>query len=105
MKKLIFSIVIILSFNSINSFSHVDHYAKYNYLEYDLFRNDKPIGYHKYEFKRDGKKLIVDSEVSFKIRKLGIDLYNYYAKSEETYINDVFSKFKSITNQNKKINT
>ncbi len=102
MKKLIFSIVIILSFNSINSFSHVDHYAKYNYLEYDLFRNDKPIGYHKYEFKRDGKNLIVDSEVSFKIRKLGIDLYNYYAKSEESYINGVFSKFKSITNQNKK---
>ena len=30
MKKLILSITIILSFNSINSFGHVDHYANFN---------------------------------------------------------------------------
>ena len=85
-----------------DSFSHVNHYNKYNYLEYELFRNNKPIGYHKYEFTRSGENLIVNSEVNFKITKLGIDLYNYYAKSEEKYKNGVFIGFESKTNQNKK---
>ena len=60
------------------------------------------IGYHKYEFLRNDEKLTVDSEVSFKITKLGIDLYNYYAKSMEKYENGVFSNFSSTTKQNKK---
>ena len=49
MKKLLLSIALIflLSFE-INA--HVDHYSKYTYLEYELFRNNKLIGYHKYEF-------------------------------------------------------
>ena len=101
MKKFILSIAIILLFN-IDSFGHVNHYNKYNYLEYELFRNNKPIGYHKYEFTRSGENLIVNSEVNFKITKLGIDLYNYYAKSEEKYKNGVFIGFESKTNQNKK---
>ena len=32
----------------VDSISHVDHYSKYNYLEYELFRNNNSIGYHKY---------------------------------------------------------
>ncbi len=101
MKKFILSIAIILLFN-MDSFGHVNHYNKYNYLEYELFRNNKSIGYHKYEFTRSGENLIVNSEVNFKITKLGIDLYNYYAKSEEKYKNGVFIGFESKTNQNKK---
>ena len=52
MKKIILSIAIFLIF-SVKSFSHVAHYSKYNYLEYELFRNDKSIGYHKYDFVRE----------------------------------------------------
>ncbi len=101
MKKLILSIAIILSF-TIESFGHVDHYIKYNYLEYELFRNNKPIGYHKYIFKKNDESLIVNSVVSFKITKLGVDLYKYYAKGVENYKNGAFTSFKSNTNQNKK---
>ena len=101
MKKFILSIAIFLLF-SIESFSHVDHYAKYNYLEYELFRNNKSIGYHKYEFERDSKNLNVKSKVEFKIRKLGVDLYKYSAESEEKYKNGLFFSFKSKTIQNKK---
>tara|TARA_B100001063_G_scaffold168191_1_gene157270 strand:- start:274 stop:957 length:684 start_codon:yes stop_codon:yes gene_type:complete len=101
MKKFILSIAILLLFN-IESFSHVDHYAKYNYLEYELFRNNKSIGYHKYDFNREGEKLSVISEVSFKITKLGVDLYNYFAKSEENYEKGVFKSYSSKTKQNKK---
>ena len=101
MKKYILSIALIfLFFFDINA--HVDHYSKYNYLEYELFRNNKSIGYHTYKFQRNGDDLIIDNEVSFKITKLGVNLYKYYAKGAEKYRNGVFSSFKSITKQNKK---
>ena len=101
MKKILLSIAIFLLFSS-KSFGHVDHYADFNYLEYELFRNNKSIGYHKYDFKREGDNLSVISEVSFKITKLGVDLYNYFAKSEENYENSVFKSYSSKTKQNKK---
>ena len=101
MKKLLLSIFIFSSI-SFETFSHVGHYAKFNYLEYELFRNNTPIGYHKFDFKREGQNLIIDSEIKFKITKLGIDLYHYYAAGQERYNNGVFSGFSSETNQNKK---
>ena len=101
MKKYLLSIAIIF-FLSIEIKAHVDHYSKYSYLEYELFRNNKLIGYHKYNFKREEDNLIIDNEVSFKITKLGVDLYKYYAKGVETYKNGIFSGFNSKTNQNKK---
>ena len=101
MKKLLLSIFIFSSI-SFETFSHVGHYAKFNYLEYELFRNNTPIGYHKFDFKREGQNLIIDSEIKFKITKLGIDLYQYYAAGQEKYIDGVFSGFSSETNQNKK---
>ena len=101
MKNFLFSIVIFSLF-SFKSFGHVDHYANYNYLEYELFRNDKLIGYHKYDFKREGEHLSIISEVSFKITKLGVDLYKYFAKSEENYVNGIFKNYSSKTRQNKK---
>ena len=101
MKKYLLSIAIIF-FLSIEIKAHVEHYSKYNYLEYELFRNNKLIGYHKYNFKRDEGNLIIDNEVNFKITKLGVDLYKYYAKGVETYKNGIFLGFNSETNQNKK---
>ena len=75
MKKTILSIAIFFAL-IIQSSSHVGHYTKYNYLEYELFRNNKLIGYHIYKFQRNGENLTIDNEVSFKITKLGIDLYS-----------------------------
>ena len=101
MKKFILSIAISLLF-TLKTFGHVDHYAKYNYLEYELFRNNQSIGYHKYVFNREGDKLSIDSEVSFKITKLGVNLYNYFAKSKENYNKGIFKSYTSKTKQNKK---
>ena len=101
MKKLLLSIFI-FSIICFETFSHVGHYSKFNYLEYNLYRNNTPIGFHKFEFKRNGKNLTIDSEIKFKISKLGIDLYQYHAKGKEEYINGIFSGFNSKTNQNKK---
>ena len=101
MKKFVLSIAIYLFFNY-ETFGHIDHYAKLNYLEYELFRNNQSIGYHKYDFKRNNGELSIISEVNFKITKLGVDLYKYYAKSEENYLNSEFKSYYSKTKQNKK---
>ena len=101
MKKIILSIIILFTLYH-PAISHVNHYAKFNNLEYELFRNNKLIGYHKYDFIRKGENLRIKSEVKFKITKLGIDLYKYYAESEEVYQKGEFQSFSSKTNQNKK---
>ena len=101
MKKYILSIALII-FLTLNTNAHVDHYSNYNYLEYELFRNNNSIGYHTYKFQRNGNDLKIENEVSFKITKLGVTLYKYYAKGIEKYKNGVFSGFSSETNQNKK---
>ncbi len=101
MKKFILSIAIFFFF-IVESFSHVAHYKKYNYLEYELFRNNKSIGYHKYEFNRQNNNLSISSEVKFEISKLGVVLYKYFAESEENYENGNFRSYTSKTKQNKK---
>ena len=63
MKKFIILIIILFSFN-FQAIGHVNHYEKLNYLEYELFRNNQSIGYHKYNFIRDGESLSIVSEVS-----------------------------------------
>ena len=86
MKKYSLSIALIL-FLFLETNAHVGHYSKYNYLEYELFRNNKLIGYHKYSFQRNNGNLVIDNNVSFKIRKLGVDLYKYEAEGVEKYKN------------------
>ena len=101
MKKFIGFIIILFSLN-FQAFGHIQHYKNLNYLEYELFRNNQSIGYHKYDFIRDGDNLSIVSEVSFKITKLGVDLYKYFAKSEENYEKGIFKSYFSKTKQNKK---
>ena len=101
MKKFILSIIILLNLNY-SAISHIKHYDKFSCLEYELFRNNKSIGYHKFDFQRKNGNLTVNSEVSFQIIKLGVNLYNYFAQSKEEYKDSKFLKFSSKTNQNKK---
>ena len=102
MKKNILSIVLFFIFTT-QTFSHVGHYKKYNSLEYELFRNNKLIGYHNYEFDIKNSNLILKSTIKFKITKLGVDLYKYDAVSEEKYSGNQLLNFTSKTYQNKKI--
>ena len=65
MKKYLFSIALILLL-SLEINAHVGHYSKYNYLEYELFRKNKLIGYHKYDFQRKGENLVINKELVLK---------------------------------------
>ena len=101
MKKI--TVAIILYFIlSVNTLGHLEHYAGVKYLEYDLYRNNDLIGSHKYNFIKKGDNLTVQSVVNFKITKLGIDLYKYFAESNEIYNKNIFTSFNSTTLQNKK---
>ena len=101
MKKNILSIILFVIFTT-QTLSHTEHYKNVNSLEYELFRNNQSIGYHKYDFKREADNLSVTSEVNFKITKLGVELYKYFATSEENYVNGIFKSYSSKTKQNKK---
>ena len=101
MKKIIVAIILYFSLN-VSSFSHLQHYSGIKYLEYDLYRNNSLIGSHKYDFTKNGDNLTVKSVVNFKITKLGIDLYKYFAESTENYKKNRFESFNSTTTQNKK---
>ena len=102
MKKNVLSIILFLFFTT-NALSHLEDYKNIKVLEYELFRNDKSIGYHNYNFEKNANSLKVQSIIEFKITKLGFDLYKYYATSEEQYDGGQLIKFSSKTNQNKKI--
>ena len=101
MKKILVAIILYFIL-SVNSFGHLEHYTGVKYLEYDLFRNNDLIGSHKYNFSKKGDNLTVKSVVNFKITKLGIDLYKYFAESTEIYNKNTFTSFSSTTLQNKK---
>ena len=101
MKKILVAIIL-FCFLNVNSYSHLKHYAGVNYLEYDLYRNNTLIGSHKYDFIKKGDNLTVKSVVNFKITKLGVDLYKYFAESSENYEKNIFTSFNSTTIQNKK---
>ena len=102
MKKTVLSIILFFIFFT-QTFSHVGHYENFNLLEYELFRNNKLIGYHNYNFEKKNGQLKVESTIEFKITKLGVDLYKYDAVSMEEYKDGQLIKFSSKTNQNKKI--
>jgi hypothetical protein len=102
MKKNFISIILFLIFTT-QTFSHVGHLENSSILEYELFRNNKLIGFHNYSFETNANDTVVKSIIEFKIKKLGIDLYKYEATSLEKYEKGQLVNFSSKTNQNNKI--
>ena len=85
-----------------SAFSHIEHYKNIKEINFDIYRNNKLIGYHNYDFIRENDELIVKSKIFFEIKKLGVVLYKYRAEGIETYRNNKFISFSSSTKQNKK---
>ena len=102
MKKNFISIILFLIFTT-QTFSHGGHLENSSILEYELFRNNKLIGFHNYSFETNANDTVVKSIIEFKIKKLGIDLYKYEATSLEKYEKGQLVNFSSKTNQNNKI--
>jgi len=82
--------------------AHVDHYKKLKSIHFDIYRNQQHIGKHVFTFNNKDGKVIVDSEINFEIKKLGILFYKYHVKGTEIYKDGQLIKFNSKTLQNKK---
>tara|TARA_Y100000590_G_scaffold293707_1_gene330833 strand:+ start:632 stop:1312 length:681 start_codon:yes stop_codon:yes gene_type:complete len=102
MKKYSILVFIILFFTINLASGHVSHYKKVKFLKYGLFLNNKLIGDHIFNFKKDGDLFRVKSKGNFKVDKLGVVLINYKTESEEIYKNGQLIKFNSKTKQNEK---
>ena len=98
-KIILFLIFLIYPFFS---YSHVNHYDKLKIIEMDVLRNGKKIGYNKYTFRNQNNLLIVNNEINFAAKLMGINLLVVNSSSTETYKNGKLIKFNSDTIQNKK---
>jgi len=103
MKK-IYKLLILLFFLIISYplSAHIEHYKDLNRIEFDIYRNNKNIGKHTFEFIKSTEDLSVVSEINFEIKKLGIVLYKYHAQGTEVYKDNKLVKFNSKTKQNGK---
>ena len=97
-------IIILLIFVSfpLSVNAHVQHYEDLKRIEFDIYRNNKHIGTHIFSFKKLEGQLAVESEINFKIKKLGIVFYSYHVKGTEIYKAGRLVRFNSKTNQNGK---
>ena len=102
MKKTKIIIYLIFLIHPFFSYSHVSHYDKLRLIEMDILRNGKKIGHNKYSFKNQNNLLIVNNEINFVAKLVGINLLDVKGSSTETYKNGKLIKFKSNTIQNKK---
>ena len=100
--KYLYKIIIFLFLFSLPLQAHVEHYENLNRIEFDIYRNNKHIGQHIFTFKKNDKEIAVESEINFKIKKLGVVLYKYHVKGTEYYKDGKLIKFNSKTNQNGK---
>jgi hypothetical protein len=94
-------LVILITF-PFYSFAHVEHYKDLKRIEFDIYRNNKLIGYHTFSFSNNNDLLEVKSEIKFEIKKLGVVLYDYQVTGTEFYKDGDLIKFNSKTNQNGK---
>tara|TARA_Y100000741_G_C18113505_1_gene501958 strand:- start:443 stop:700 length:258 start_codon:yes stop_codon:yes gene_type:complete len=82
-KILKLSIILIFIIIPLNSNAHVNHYENLNRIEFDIYRNNKLIGSHIFNFIKQDNKIRVNSEINFEIKKLGVVLYKYHVSGTE----------------------
>ena len=102
LKKRLYFFLILFLFSFNNVFADIKKYSNLAKLEFDIYRNNKLVGYHIFDFAREGKDLLVKSKIFFEIKKLGVVFYSYEVNGKEYYSDNKFIKFESKTKQNKK---
>ncbi len=101
MKKTLLICLLLFSFIP-NSYSHMEHYNRYNKLEMEVLRNGEVIGYNFYFFKRNGKETVVTNQIKFVVKLLGKTVFKVEGYGEEKYLGDQLTSYNSKTLQNNK---
>tara|TARA_B100000029_G_scaffold316368_1_gene308782 strand:+ start:23705 stop:24373 length:669 start_codon:yes stop_codon:yes gene_type:complete len=68
--------------------------------EFEIYRNNKKIGFHKLFFQSIEDKIIVNTEIKMVVKIGIIPVFNYIHKAEEVWINDKFIKAETSTKKN-----
>jgi hypothetical protein len=81
-----------------NSQAHVQHYKNLQRIEFDIYRNNDLVGFHKVNVKRKADNLReVTTDILIEVKILGIKVHTYKSYGVETYKNDELIEFKSKT--------
>ena len=92
-----FSILIFFILFSLNLNAHIDHNKNLKKIEFDIYRNNEKVGYHKVTFSnKSGLKEIL-TDVYFDIKLLGVSIYKYHSLGKEIYKDGKLIEFKSTT--------
>ncbi len=78
--------------------THVQHYKNLQRIEFDIYRNNDLVGFHKVNVKKKGdntKEVITD--ILIEVKFLGIKVHTYKSYGVETYKNNELIEFKSKT--------
>ncbi len=99
--KTFISILIFLFLSTISQ-AHIAHYNKFKKIEMEVFRNGKLIGYSNYFFTKKAEETIVKNQTKFSVKILGATIFEIEGYSEEKYLKDQLTYFRSKTLQNNK---
>ena len=81
-----------------NSQAHVQHYKNLQRIEFDIYRNNDLVGFHKVNVKKKGENTKeVTTDILIEVKILGIKVHTYKSYGVETYKNDELTEFKSKT--------
>ena len=69
-------------------------------IVFNVFRNDKNIGYHKVTFNQHNKYFNAKVEINFNVKFLGFSLYDYDHVNTEKWENNQLLSIESETNKN-----
>ena len=69
---------------------------------FDVFIDDKRIGYHNFELTRANDEQRVTSVADFKVKVLFLTLYKYQHENTETWLGECLQRIESRTNANGK---
>ena len=96
LRLLIFFVSYILLTTAANS--HVQHYKNLQRIEFDIYRNNDLVGFHKVNVKKkaDNTKEVT-TDILIEVKILGIKVHTYKSYGVETYKNDELIDFKSKT--------
>jgi len=71
--------------------------------EFEIFLNDKKIGFHKLFFQNIGNKIVVNTEIQMIVKLVGIiPVLKYFHKGNEIWIDNHFVEAKTSTKKNRR---
>jgi len=90
-------LLIFFIFFSPNLNAHIDHNKDLKKIEFDIYRNNEKVGYHKVIFTNKNGLKEISTDVFFDIKVLGVSIYQYHSIGKEIYKNNKLIEFKSTT--------